>query len=448
MDSAVSSAILGSDCVGRVVDGRFTLLRRLGGTEQSSVFLTELVGDPVQQAAIKLTPAYSVDAKARIAQWATASTLSHPHLMRLLYAGRCEFGREDLLYVVTEYAEEVLSEILPQRPLTPVETRDMLGSVVDALAYLHGQGFMHGHLKPSNIMVVGDQLKLSVDRLHAADDPGRASPSLGSYDGPEAAAGKMSPAADVWSLGVVLVEALTQKPAVWDPIWDRMRGRDPVLPASLPQPFSALARECLQVDPARRPTLNGIRAYLEPAQPQPARSKPARPAPARPAEPAGSSAATAPSRTSVMIVAGAVLVVGVTIAAVIIGSHHGRPSVLVVPQSSAPPPAATQPLKASVVKGAVAYQAVPHVPQHISDDIQGRIRVGIRVQVDPDGKVSDATIDLQGPSRYFANQALQAARDWKFRPARVDGRAVASTWTLQFRFGQTGTTITPTETSP
>ena len=72
MEFPVTSAFLASDCVGRTIDGRFTLLRWLGGTEQSSVFLIELEGDPPKKAAIKLTPANADDAETRIAQCAVA----------------------------------------------------------------------------------------------------------------------------------------------------------------------------------------------------------------------------------------------------------------------------------------------------------------------------------------------------------------------------------------
>lgn len=99
------------------------------------------------------------------------------------------------------------------------------------------------------------------------------------------------------------------------------------------------------------------------------------------------------------------------------------------------------------MKGAVASRATLEVPQSIRDTIQGHVQVRIAVEVDSDGDVANATIDSPGPSRYFANRALEAARDWKFRPAEVDGRAVASKWILQFRFGRDGTTISPTETS-
>ena len=70
---------------------------------------------------------------------------------------------EDLLYVVTEYADETLSQILPERPLSPREAREMLGPVLGALSYLHNRCLTHGHLRPTNIMVIDDQVKLSPD---------------------------------------------------------------------------------------------------------------------------------------------------------------------------------------------------------------------------------------------------------------------------------------------
>ena len=52
----------------------------------------------------------------------------------------------------------------------------MLESVLDVLAYLHGKGFVHGHIKPANIMASGDELKVSSDGLRRAgeslDGPG------------------------------------------------------------------------------------------------------------------------------------------------------------------------------------------------------------------------------------------------------------------------------------
>jgi serine/threonine protein kinase len=254
-----------SEWVGRVIDGRFTLLRSLGGSEQGYVFLTELRGQGSQKAAIKLIPADAMGAEALYAGWAEAATLSHPHLMHLLHTGRCEIDAIPFIYVVLEYAEENLAEILLDRPLTPTETREMLGPVLGALSYIHANGLVHGQLKPSNIMVVDDQLRISSDSLHAPGAFGRRFPAPGIHDAPEGATEIISPAADIWSLGITLVEALTQNP----PAWDKWAKGEPIVPNSVPEPFAEIARRCLQVDPQRRCTIGEIRAYLEPVESAP-----------------------------------------------------------------------------------------------------------------------------------------------------------------------------------
>src|SRR5258706_647119 len=115
-----------NDWVGRVVDERFTLLQWLGGSGWGDVFLTELPGHPGRKAAIKLIPAETTGAEARVAGWAARSALSHPHLMRLFHTGRCQINAIQLLYAVMEYAEEDLSQIIPGRPLTDPEATEML----------------------------------------------------------------------------------------------------------------------------------------------------------------------------------------------------------------------------------------------------------------------------------------------------------------------------------
>ena len=247
-----------SEWVGREIDGRFTLLQWIGGTQQGIVFLTELRGPGSQKAAIKLIPFDAIGAEAHVAVWATTSALSHPHLMHLLHSGRCKIQAVALFYAVTELAEENLSLILAERPLTPAEVKDMLDSILDALSYLHGQGLVHGHLKPSNIMAVDDQLRISSDSLHVAGASGGHHRLPRTYDAPECATGAASPAADLWSLGVTLVEALTQHPPVLD------SSGDPIVPEGIPQPFAGIARECLRSDPQRRCTIGDIKARLNP----------------------------------------------------------------------------------------------------------------------------------------------------------------------------------------
>jgi TonB family protein len=74
--------------------------------------------------------------------------------------------------------------------------------------------------------------------------------------------------------------------------------------------------------------------------------------------------------------------------------------------------------------------------------------VKIRVTVDAGGHVSNATFDSPGPSKYFAKVALQAAQQWRFKPAQVDGQPVSSIWILQFQFTQAATEVNPIEAAP
>src|SRR6202043_3527173 len=115
-----------------------------------------------------------------------------------------------LLYVVMEYAEENLAEIFPLRPLKAAEAYEMLRPTAGTAASLHQSGLAHGRIRPSNIMAVDNQLKISADGLgHVGEPAGPRAPSA--YDAPEVGSGGLSPAADVWSLGVTSVAVLTQK---------------------------------------------------------------------------------------------------------------------------------------------------------------------------------------------------------------------------------------------
>ena len=99
----------------------------------------------------------------------------------------------------------------------------------------------------------------------------------------------------------------------------------------------------------------------------------------------------------------------------------------------------------SLGKGGVDQQVLPDVPAKASRTISGTVKVGIQVNVDPDGTVSDATIASQGPSQYFANLALKAAKSWKFTPASADGEGAPSVWNLQFSFRKSGVEATASQ---
>jgi TonB family protein len=259
MAFAMNATAIHGGLVGHVVGRRFTLLRWLGCSRGVESYLTEF-GEPSQKACIKLLPARSGEAEVRMAAWLAATNLSHPNLIKIFTSGRCEVDSALMLYVVTEYADEVLAEVVPERALAPQEAREMLGPTVDALAYLHAKGFVHGRLKPSNIMAVGERLKLSADGLILLGAIGKPSIERTIYDAPETIQGRIGSPADIWALGATLVEVLTQRP----PAWYGAAAAEPAVPETVPEPFATIARECLRKDPARRCTLDQIRTRLDP----------------------------------------------------------------------------------------------------------------------------------------------------------------------------------------
>jgi TonB family protein len=100
------------------------------------------------------------------------------------------------------------------------------------------------------------------------------------------------------------------------------------------------------------------------------------------------------------------------------------------------------------VQDGVLRQVLPEVPQKARDTIRGTFGVSTRIRVDPSGSVTQATLDSPGPSKYFADLALKAARQWKFAPARIDGQAVSSEWILRFEFSAADVKVRPTRAAP
>jgi len=417
---------------GRVVDGKFPLRRWIGGSDHSAVFLTELPGRPSTKAALKLIAADAGDADRQLARWHAAAQLAHPHLIRIFETGHCG---PTLLYTVMEYAEEDLSQILPQRALSPTEVTDLLPPVLDALSYLHSKGLVHGRIKPSNVLAVGDQLKLSSDQVASSADIDSSRRRRDVYDAPERAAGLVSSAGDLWSVGVMLVAALTQNIAF---VGEAEHG-GPKLPATIPEPFGSIARDCLYLDPKRRGSIAEIQSRLRPARPTVPAMADASPPSARPSK-------RGP------------LAVGSVIAAVLVGviafyprsknASGSAPTPAAEPPSAqpAPKPAASAPLpapakpaaKKATSRGEVVHQELPEVSRSARNTIMGTIKVGVRVEVDPSGKVSEARLVTPGPSKYFARLSLQAAQRWEFSPQETP-----SAWLLHFHFRRTSTQAIP-----
>lgn len=465
---------------GQVVDRRFPLLEYLGGTEHSSVFLTEYeyAEGKSRKAAIKLVEALPGHAEEQLIRWRLAAKFSHPNLLRLFEMDRCKVDGASMLYVVMEYAEEDLADTLLERPLTAAEVRDLLDAMVDVLGYIHSKGFVHGHVQPSNIMAIGDRVKISSDGICRIDESTERRNGQSRYSAPECATGAPTPASDIWSLSAMIVECLA------GPL-EKLQGASNEgisLPADLPAPFLEIARHSLIQDPKRRWDVTEIKARLQrkvtaeppppPLAPVPVQSKQVRAVPKRKYVLPFTLAGIA----SVAVLFGIALFhhgpngSGTSVAEAETSADQPRSSSTPVPRAPAsqparsglpvaakeksrePAPAKPEALRpvvaAQLVQGEVTHRVMPNVPRDASDTIWGTVRVRVRVSVDPSGNVAGAQFDNAGPSKYFARLSMAAAREWKFRPPRVNGSSVPSAWVIHFGYTKTGNKATPVELHP
>jgi TonB family protein len=443
---------------GQIIDGKFPLLEWLGGSTHSGVFRTQLPGSSTQSAAIKLIRADRPDAAQQIACWRELVTLSHPNLLRVFHAGHCQMSGAPWLYVAMEYAEENVDQVLPVRPLSMTEVGDLLPPVLDALAYLHSKNFVHARIKPSNICAVKNQLKLSVDSVHSVAQAFKPS-SLTAYDAPESEVGNLSPAADIWSLGMTLVAAFDQRPLTWS----RANTLDPAVPKSVPAPYGQVARECLRMNPAERCSITRIKDLMHQEAPAPKLIAPNEPK----------------RKTSFMPVLVALALVVIFVVAKFRHTSENQPAPVATTgqqpteqkpatQQSASSAADRKPTAYASRSGAIAKpvvkaparppvpvvetspsaqgivkQVLPQVPFSARQTIHGKVRVKVQVSVGANGDVSSANLVVPGPSRYFARLALESSQQWKFQPAGVGGQTAPSRWLLEYRFGRSSTEVTP-----
>ena len=270
---------------GWVIGARYRMLERIGSGGMAEVFRArdEVLDRPV---AVKVFRAEHVahdgaetanGVERQQLEVAALARLNHPNLIAL-YDGSLDAAPH--AFIVMELIEgPSLAAQIAQGPLPEASVREIGIQLADGLAYVHAQGMVHRDVKPENILLGIDRsdddhtvrARLSdfgIVRLLGTERLTSVNFTLGtaSYLAPEQARGSaVDPPADIYSLGLVLLEALTGQRMFDGPPLEAAMARlsqRPQVPAGLPEPWPGLLYAMTEFDPAARPTASAVSRAL------------------------------------------------------------------------------------------------------------------------------------------------------------------------------------------
>ncbi|HEX4814054.1 MAG TPA: serine/threonine-protein kinase [Nonomuraea sp.] len=256
---------------GTRLDDRYVLADRLGGGGMGEVWraddtvLGRVVALKVMMPALTENPTL---AQRFLNEARAMATLRHPGVVDVYDHGTTEVGGRRLSYLVMEYVPgESLDRVLRRGPLGCAATMRLVGEVGDALAAAHARGIVHRDVKPANLMVRPDgQVVLTDFGIAHSVSAGHLTATgtmlcSAGYCAPEMAAeSEVTPAVDVYALGVVAYECLTgQLPFQGDTpvqiIFKHLNSPIPSLPGDVPPgPRQVVERALAKTPGARWPS--------------------------------------------------------------------------------------------------------------------------------------------------------------------------------------------------
>lgn len=262
----------------RVLGGRYRLTREVAYGATGIVWraVDMRSGEPV---AVKMLRPGAASRPELVAAFAAETDLlaglDHPCLVRLREVLGQAWAR--VLVMDPIEGEDLRRRLRRTGPVPPAVAADVAAQLAGALAYLHGQGIVHGDVKPGNLLVPADGglvrlVEFGAARWVGAGSPAPTTQATPEYVAPEVIAGDPpTPASDVYALGIVLFELVSGRspyrgglPAQ---VLDRHRNCRPVPPPGLPPVVWRFVEDCLATDPASRPGAERAAARLRGMEP-------------------------------------------------------------------------------------------------------------------------------------------------------------------------------------
>jgi tRNA A-37 threonylcarbamoyl transferase component Bud32 len=263
-----------------MVDGRYRIIAALGQGATATVYRAhdESLGRDVALKVFLPRLETSDDMQRYHAEVRLAATFNHPVLVTLhdagIAAGTASQARPYLAMELVDGPN--LHTRLRLGPFAAADVARIGSDLADALAYIHGRGVIHRDLKPANILLAGQpagavRTKLAdfgVARVLEGTRLTSTGATIGTaaYLSPEQASGSaLGPPSDIYSLGLVLLECLTQRleypGGAAESAVARLH-RQPVIPPELGSGWTALLASMTSLDPAERPRAGAVRAEL------------------------------------------------------------------------------------------------------------------------------------------------------------------------------------------